>query len=239
MRSLLLALLICGAAQQALAQRPLEAIGAVLHAPSRTNGNSDSIDLGGIAGDIQDIVSSFGKVPKLGQALAAITTAGEQAGASAIAAGLDDVAKGLISRAQEARAFHMGLLGEAGKALSSGAAAFATASAPLRQLSPSVLALDATMTQLGQMTAFLEGLSTYAPPARKAALDGQAARLERIAGNLSSMKEALLGGPAGVIDAIGDAMGALQLPGIFTANDLGTLLDTSINLIGSTLNSIA
>jgi hypothetical protein len=34
-------------------------------------------------------------------------------------------------------------------------------------------------------------------------------------------------------------MGALQLPGIFTANDLGTLLDTSINLIGSTLNSIA
>jgi hypothetical protein len=33
-----------------------------------------------------------------------------------------------------------------------------------------------------------QGLSTYAPPARKAALDGQAARLERIAGNLSSMK---------------------------------------------------
>jgi hypothetical protein len=36
------------------------------HNPQST-GNSDSIDLGGIAGDIQDIVSSFGKVPKLGQ----------------------------------------------------------------------------------------------------------------------------------------------------------------------------
>ena len=45
---------------------------------------------------------------------------------------------------------------QAGKALSGGAAALSTATAPLRQLSPRVLALDATVGNLRKLTSFLE-----------------------------------------------------------------------------------
>ena len=83
-------------------------------------------DAGGLLEDVTAVFSAFGTIPKLGavqgtmrsltlniiSALNSINTAGANAKAAAVAAGIDTIAGGLKAKAEEVRSFHAGLIGE-------------------------------------------------------------------------------------------------------------------------------
>lgn len=150
-------------------------------------------------------------------------------------AGIEAAAQEPAARAADIRPFQAPMLAGAGKALSSGAAAFTAAAQPLRQVSPRALALDGFEADLRKLAACLEGLSTCAPPARKSMVEAEVERRRAFQGTLADLKGALAGGPLELVDAIGAAFGSLDLPGVFTSGNLSRLIDSALGLIGTTL----